>query len=96
MLDYCHRISKAHGFWKEENGKVSRNIPEALMLIVSELAEAMEAHRKGDMVEFNEELADVAIRLFDLCGGLGVNLEQEIDEKMKINVKRPFKHGKDY
>ena len=38
--DLCHSIAKEKGFWDKE-----RNIGEALMLIVTELAEAMEAHR---------------------------------------------------
>lgn len=37
-----HRIAKEHGFWDEK-----RNIGELLMLIVSELGEALEADRKN-------------------------------------------------
>lgn len=66
-----------------------------LMLIVSELGEALEAHRKGDMKNFAEELADVAIRLGDLCGGLDIDLEWEIIQKMEYNQTRPRLHGKD-
>jgi len=40
-----HENAKAHGFYDDE--KV--NIPEKLMLIVSELGEAMEAYRNGKM-----------------------------------------------
>jgi NTP pyrophosphatase (non-canonical NTP hydrolase) len=36
--------NKAKGFWDKE-----RNVGEMLMLVVSELGEAMEAHRKGLM-----------------------------------------------
>ena len=43
---------------------------------------------------FKEELADTAIRLFDLCGSLGIDLEKEISKKMKVNEGRPIKHGK--
>ncbi len=38
--------NKAQGFWDGE-----RNVGEILMLIVSELGEAMEAHRKGKFCE---------------------------------------------
>lgn len=65
-----------------------------LMLIVSELAEAQEALRKNDKDNFKEELADVAIRLGDLCGGLGIDLEAEILKKMIRNKDRPYKHGR--
>jgi len=70
------------------------NISSKLMLIVSELAEALEALRNGDDDNFAEELADVAIRLGDLCGGLCINLEREIIKKMEKNRKRGYKHGK--
>jgi NTP pyrophosphatase (non-canonical NTP hydrolase) len=45
---------------------------------------------------FEDELADVAIRLFDLCGGLNVDLEKHIDLKMKYNSMRGYKHGKKF
>ena len=85
----CHSIAVEKGFWDQE-----RNIGEALMLIVTELAEAMEAHRHQDDVNFKEELADTFIRLLDLCGGLNIDIENEIYQKSKHNETRPYKHGK--
>ena len=85
----CHRIAVEKGFWEKE-----RNIGEALMLIVTELAEAMEAHRIQDQENFKEEIADSFIRLLDLCGGLGIDIEEEISRKSQKNKKRPYKHGK--
>jgi len=67
-----------------------------LMLIVSELGEAMEALRHGDFLNFDEELADVMIRMGDMCGGLGIDLEYAIEKKMAVNAKRPHKHGKQF
>jgi len=87
--DICHAIAVEKGFWDQE-----RNIGEALMLVVTELAEAMEAHRKQDDENFREELADTFIRLFDLCGGLKIDIEQEIEKKSLKNKTRPYKHGK--
>jgi NTP pyrophosphatase (non-canonical NTP hydrolase) len=89
MCDLCHSIAKSKGFWDEK-----RNIGEALMLVVTELAEGMEAHRKQDDENFREELADTFIRLFDLCGGLGIDVESEIMKKCEKNKTRPYKHGK--
>lgn len=43
---------------------------------------------------FEDEIADVAIRLFDLCGGLNIDLEKHIQLKMKYNSMRGYKHGK--
>lgn len=85
----CHKIAKAKGFW---DGK--RNLGEMLMLIVTELSEAMESYRVKDKENFDEEIADTFIRLFDLCGGLKIDIEKEINKKMLKNKKRPYKHGK--
>ena len=43
---------------------------------------------------FEDEIADVAIRLFDLCGGLDIDLGKHIELKMKYNSMRGYKHGK--
>jgi NTP pyrophosphatase (non-canonical NTP hydrolase) len=89
LTKLCHKIAREKGFWDDE-----RNIGEMLMLIVTELAEAMEAYRTSDKENFNEEIADTFIRLFDLSGGLGIDIEKEIAKKMEKNKKRPYKHGK--
>ena len=64
------------------------------MLITTEVAEAAEAVRLEDGDNFCEELADVCIRVFDLAGGLGINLEHEIAKKMAFNRNREPLHGK--
>jgi len=87
----CHQIAKEKGFWDK-----SQNIGEKLMLIVTEVAEACEADRHGDKENFKEEIADTFIRLFDLCGYLNINIENEINKKMIINKGRPRLHGKKY
>ena len=72
-----------------------RLVPEKLMLIVSELAEAMEGHRKNlqddklphrPMLEV--ELADTLIRLLDLAGALKLDLGGAYVEKMRYNSTR--------
>jgi len=103
----CHQLATDKGFWEGD-----RNMGELLMLIVSELGEALEALRKdkrqdnyftylGDKCEyvwkkdtFEDELADVAIRLFDLAEAEGVNLTWQIEQKLEYNKTRPPKHGK--
>lgn len=42
------------------------------------------------------ELADAVIRIADLCGHLGIDLEKVIVEKMAYNETRPYKHGKQF
>lgn len=45
---------------------------------------------------FEDELADVAIRLFDLCGHYEVDLENHVLAKLEYNSTRPHKHGKEF
>ena len=80
----CHKIAKEKGFWDSK-----RNTGEMLMLIVTEVGEAMEAHRIKDSAGFKEEIADTFIRLFDLCGGMKIDILKEIEKKMIKNRKRP-------
>ena len=92
----CHEAARKNGFWEKE-----RNVGEMLMLVVSELGEAIEAHRTGNFGleekdTFEDEIADTAIRLFDLCGGLGIDLEKQMEWKMTFNKKREIRHGKAY
>lgn len=45
---------------------------------------------------FEDELADVMIRVMDLAAYKGINLEMHIQAKMRYNSLRPHKHGKKY
>jgi len=45
---------------------------------------------------FEDELADIMIRVMDLAAFKGVNLEKHIKVKMRYNALRPHKHGKKY
>jgi hypothetical protein len=65
-----------------------------LMLVTTELAEAAEAIRKGDWENYVEELADTFIRLLDITGTQGIDIEAAILDKMERNRRRPRKHGK--
>jgi hypothetical protein len=39
------------------------------------------------------ELADIVIRVMDICGYYGIDLEAAITEKMEYNRNRPIRHG---
>lgn len=43
-----------------------------------------------------EEIADAIIRILDLCGYYGINIDAWVETKMKYNSMRPKKHGKVY
>lgn len=103
----CHSIAQESGWWNDlvtgqdlrtnslagEPAKIS--IPEKLMLIVSEVSEGMEGHRKDAMDDklphrkmLEVELADAVIRIFDLAGGIGLDVAGAIVEKLEFNVSR--------
>jgi NTP pyrophosphatase (non-canonical NTP hydrolase) len=45
---------------------------------------------------FDDELADVIIRVLDLCAFKGIDIEAHIKAKMRYNAMREHKHGKSY
>ncbi len=65
------------------------NVPLEFCLLEGELSEAFEAWiKKHD--NLGEELADVAIYLMGLSQIVGVDLQTEIEKKMKINEQREY------
>lgn len=95
MSKVCHE--KSDRFWRDltTGERKDRNKGETLMLIVSEIAEAMEGERKDlmddhlpnrKMVEV--ELADALIRIFDYAGGFGYDIGGALVEKMQYNETR--------
>jgi len=97
LVAQCHGNAVACGWWNDPHtGEyVQRNIGELLMLAVSELAEAMEGHRKGlpdDKLPhrsmFACELADTLIRIYDLAGEYAPELPEIMAEKLAYNSVR--------
>lgn len=98
-----NRLAKLITEWRKEKKfqTDANNIPEKLALIHSEVSEALEAHRNSKTSnvmpdEFVEELADIIIRVLDLCGALDIDISKAVYEKMCKNTNRPVKHGKNY
>ena len=98
LNDLCSITHEANKTWwldPATGEPIIRNVGEMLMLCVSELSEAMEGHRKNlkdDKLPlrsmFEVELADCLIRIFDLAGGLGLDLGGAFVEKMAYNSIR--------
>jgi NTP pyrophosphatase (non-canonical NTP hydrolase) len=57
-------------------------------------AETVWADETGKPDGFAVELADAVIRIGDLCGQLGIDLEAAVRVKMEYNKNRPYMHGK--
>jgi NTP pyrophosphatase (non-canonical NTP hydrolase) len=96
--------NKAHG-WHDS----PPSLPECMMMLVTEAAEAVEAWRvfgtedatalhlpegkPGKPEGLGSELADILIRLLDDAYLFGVDLDAEFARKMAYNRTRPFRHG---
>lgn len=97
----AHNNAVAKGFWAK--GKV-RNDSEAIMLMVCELAEAVENLRAGctpdDKIPgykgIEAELADCIIRIMDLAEKRKWRIAGAIIAKMGYNANRPKLHGKKF
>lgn len=115
LVKNAHERALRKGWWDEElslaDGKpyldrslVESTIPEKLCLIHSEVSEALEVFRGGDLGQmvdldtgkpegFDSELADIVIRVADLCGALGIDLQHAVESKSAFNETRPKRHG---
>lgn len=67
--------------------------PAILALIHSEVSEALEDFRKGDVDHAIEELADVVIRVLDCTGGLTGDFDAVVQAKLEKNRQRGYRHG---
>lgn len=77
---------------KLNHGFNTTDVNQEFCLLYGEVAEAYDAwNKKKD--DIGGELADVAIYLYGLSEMLGLDLEQEIKNKIAINEKRIYKNG---
>lgn len=92
----CHAANQHWWHHPATGERLNRNKGELLMLIVSEVAEAMEGERKNLMDDklphrkmAEVELADALIRIFDYAGAYGYDLDGAVAEKRAFNAVRP-------
>ena len=103
LIQESHQTAKSKGGWDDPDS----NVGELLALIHSEVSEALEVYRvkgkdsigenwldeKGKPEGFTVELADVIIRIADLCGEFELDLEKSLTTKLSYNQTRPYRHG---
>lgn len=108
LQDQAYNNAIQHGFYDEEkaafnivreDSKLAKRLEIDMLLarlglIASEVGEAVRAVQHDDMNNLQEELADICIRIFDLCGWQNFDLGTAIQKKMEQNKNRPYKHGK--
>lgn len=99
-----HQTAVDHGFY-DDIQKVPNEyyIASKLALISSEVSEALEDVRKGNMafvVDKNgkptglpSELADVIIRVLDLSEHLAIDMDAVLIAKHNYNKTRSYRHG---
>ena len=102
--DEIHSNAVTHGWWDGVSADDKlKLIPEKLLLIIAEVAEATEEYRDGKMDTylgaggkpegFWVEIADAVIRVLDLAGAMDIDLEHIIELKHEYNKTRPYRHG---
>lgn len=98
----AHTINKHNGFdvfwphsWPEDDKERAKIhlLCTHMALVHTEVAEATEAVRHLDRANFDEELADVIIRVTSIASGLGIDLEPIVMDKMARNAQRGLRHG---
>lgn len=97
LVELCYQESYKAGWHTDLNtGELlNRNKAEMLMLMVSEIAEAMEGERRNLMDDHlphrpmpEVELADAIIRICDYAGRWGYDLGGAVVEKLEYNRNR--------
>lgn len=89
MARSIHQQNIDAGWWKkDQSGNTEpRNIGELLCLVHSEIDEA-DSNRMDEKLphrrEFEVELADAAIRIFDILGFFGTDIEKEYARELPI------------
>lgn len=98
----AHEINEGNGWgvfstsdWPQKHHETTRihALCTHMALVHSEVSEATEAVRHFDRANFDEELADVVIRVASIAHGLGTDLDAAITAKLAKNRTRGLHHG---
>ena len=93
LTEEMNRFVRSKG-WYDENSKrpqTPRNLAISLALEAAEILEHFQWREEvKDKEEFESELADVALYLLELASVTGIDLEEAILNKLKVNKTREW------
>jgi NTP pyrophosphatase (non-canonical NTP hydrolase) len=90
-----HHFVTAKGWYAPGSPRpqTPRNLAASLAIEAAEVLEHYQWNETTDKTELAGELADVALYLLQLASITGVDLEQAILEKLKVNYEREWGNG---
>lgn len=105
LRDCCYKSASERGWHDVVASPVEKlclwhsEISEALEILREKGYGAIEEVTAYDWVNpvkpktFGSEVADVIIRIMDSCGSWGIDIEEEVRNKLLYNATRSYRHG---
>lgn len=109
LAEEIHYTAREHGWWDEDAVRSFGELIALVHSEASEALEAYRERIGADVTKVHYtgprmpesmkpegvpiELADVIIRVLDMCAWYGIDIDSAVQEKMRYNETRSFRHG---
>jgi NTP pyrophosphatase (non-canonical NTP hydrolase) len=92
LTDEMNKFVEAKGWYRPDSpfAQTPRNIAASIAVEAAEILEHYQFREQADAGELAGELADVALYLLQLAYLTGIDLEQAILDKLKLNYGRTW------
>jgi NTP pyrophosphatase (non-canonical NTP hydrolase) len=92
LTDEMNKFVEAKGWYRPDSpfAQTPRNIAASIAVEAAEILEHYQFSEQADAGELAGELADVALYLLQLAYLTGIDLEQAILDKLKLNYRRTW------